>query len=230
MALSQYTVTVIQKIQLTRNVIELRFEKPTDFDYTAGQFIQVLFTRGEKNYVRSYSLSSIPTDDYLECCIKVLPEGVGSNYLNDLSIGDRITIRGPVGNFTTKHTANSPLFCIATGVGIAPIMSIITHELRSTNNTRRAHVLFGVRSETDIFWLERLETMKRDYSHFSYTLTLSQPSTTWDATAGRVTNHLSAINTEQDFFVCGSLEMVKDVRRILQEQQVAPHQIHAEIF
>ncbi len=230
MALSQYTVAVIQKIQLTHNVIELRFEKPTDFEYVAGQFIQVLFTREEKNYVRSYSLSSIPTDDFLECCIKVLPGGVGSNYLNDLNIGDRITIRGPVGNFTTKHATTNPLFCVATGVGIAPIMSIISHELRSTNNTRPVHILFGVRSETDIFWLERLETMKRDYPHFSYTLTLSQPSTTWDATTGRVTNHLSTINAEQHFFVCGSLEMVKDVRQTLQEQRVAPQHIHVEIF
>ena len=100
----------------------------------------------------------------------------------------------------------------------------------SKKNTNQIHCLFGVRREIDIFWIDRLETLARDYENFSYTLTLSQPTSTWDGKLGRVTDHLGKIDTRGQYFGCGNLEMIKDVRELLTAAEVPMKQIHFEIF
>jgi ferredoxin-NADP reductase len=230
---------VIEKTMLNENVVELRLAKPEGFSYVAGQFIQLVVSKNEPLVVsptgtepvirRSYSISSTPNDPYIELCIKYVPGGVGSTYVAQLSVGDSIQFLGPNGRFIARNPPES-LSCIATGVGLAPIMGLVTDELQHKKNTAPIELIFGVRQESDIFWLERLETLARDYANFSYTLTLSQPTPTWQSVRGRVTAHLPTEVAHKKFYLCGSQEMVKDVRTLLVSQGVEAKDIHFEIF
>ncbi len=220
---------VTEKILLTENVIEFHLKKPPSFVYTAGQFIQLHVPDGEKTVLRSYSLSSSPHDPDLELCVKIIPSGKASAYLGHVSPGDSLVFDGPQGRFT-HPTDPIPLVCIATGAGIAPIMSIVSDELAFKKNESPIELIFGVRSEADIFWLERLETLQRDYNNFHYTLTLSQPTPTWDSHRGRVTAHLPLQTTNKKFYICGSPQMIMDVRKILLERKADAKTIYFEAF
>jgi ferredoxin-NADP reductase len=223
------SATIESKTQLTADVIELRLSRPVDFDYSAGQFIQFLVSDAEPRVRRSYSLSSTPAHPYLELCIKLIPGGIGSTHIGNKSVGDTFDFIGPQGKFVVNTP--SSITCIATGVGLAPIMGIIEDELTNKKNTAPINLLFGVRNETDIFWLDRLETLARDYANFHYILTLSQPSSSWQSHHGRVTAHLPGVsNLEQQFYLCGSLDMVKDVKHHLTTIGVPAPNVHFEIF
>lgn len=224
-----HVLTLKEKVQLTKDVYELRFDKPARFEYGAGQFMQCIVPDGDSHCLRSYSLSSAPARDYLEFCVKMLPNGKASALFQAMQIGDTVECKGPSGRFTNP-SADMPLQFIATGVGLAPIAGILSDELEVKKNKQPMHLLFGVRHESDIFWLERLETLARDHENFSYTLTLSQPSEMWDAASGRVTAHLEACTIHASYFICGSAPMIKDVRAGLIEKKVNPSQIHFEIF
>lgn len=225
------TIQLIEKKLIAANLLELKFTKPDGFTFQAGQFVQFLVPNNGTATRRSYSVSSAPSDPYLEFCIKIFPDGIGSGFCDQLEAGGTIDILGPRGRFILANESR-PSFFIATGTGIAPIMSMIRDEIETKKTTRELKLLFGVRSENDLFWHDRLDVLKNKSDFFSYILTLSQPKPdgSWSGLKGRVTDHIIHHIVDHDFYLCGSAAMVKDVRELLIQNGTAPAQIHFEIF
>lgn len=226
-----YTVNILNKENLTGDVISLSVAKPKDFNYVAGQFTQFYIpdaSNEKKEVLRSYSIVSIPTDKDLKFCIKLVPNGKAGEYLKKIKTGEELKIGEALGRFVNMDTKNS-LYFIATGVGVAPIMSIIQNELINKKTMQPLFLFFGVRSEKDIFWADKLEELKEKYKNFNYKLTLSQPSSDWSGDKGRVTEHLPQ-KTEKtsQFFICGNMAMITDVTRFLEEHELPKANIHFE--
>ena len=118
--MQEYQTTVIKKQQLNSNVVELELSRPDGFTFQAGQYVgfQMEYT------ARSYSMVSTPDESTLRFCIKIIEDGIGSEYVNSLKVGDEVFISGPFGKFTMDNASSDVLF-VATGVGIAPIVSLI---------------------------------------------------------------------------------------------------------
>lgn len=231
MEIPKYLSKISEKTQLTRDIYEIRIEKPEGFSFFAGQFVQFVIPQEEKNLMRSYSISSIHTDPYIEFCIKFLENGRASNYLKHLNIGDSIEFQGPRGLFINQNHTTALSF-IATGTGMAPTLSLIRDELENQKNTNEVRLLFGVRSEDDIFWTEKFKNLKIQYPNFHYDITLSQPKIDggWAGLRGRVTEHILHHLINHTFFLCGNAAMVKDVREMLLKNEVDVKAIHFEIF
>jgi CDP-4-dehydro-6-deoxyglucose reductase len=137
--------------------------------------------------------------------------------------------RGPEGRFVCQETHYPHKVFIATGAGIAPIMSMISDRVTTTD---KIQLLFGVRAEEDIFWTERLQAWEKVSANFSFILTLSQPSSMWSGKTGRVVDYITSfVQTSLiEYYLCGSLDMVKDARVNLVGQGISTKNIHLEIF
>ncbi|PIR03042.1 MAG: hypothetical protein COV60_02385 [Candidatus Magasanikbacteria bacterium CG11_big_fil_rev_8_21_14_0_20_43_7] len=228
---TEFTATLSEKIEIAKDVLQLTFTKPEGFLYEAGQFVQFLIPQGEKALPRSYSLSSIPTDDHLEFCVKILDGGVASAHFQAMDIGDEMMFRGPRGRFVVHENEHDHHF-VATGVGLAPIMGMIRSLIESAGDHKPIRLIFGVRDEDDVFWIDRLEALKETSDLFEYHVTLSQPKPTggWKGLKGRVTDHLLHHLMKHRYYLCGSADMVKDVRSLLIEHGVEAKDVHFEIF
>lgn len=227
--MNEFQSNLIEKKYLTEDVLQIRLDKPQNFDFQAGQFIQVIAPHGEKYVFRSYSLSSTAKDNYLELCVKLYDTGIASKLFQISNPGDTISFRGPVGRFMV-HSTNSNLYFIATGVGLAPIIGMIKDELENKKNKNAIHLIFGVRFEKDIFWVDRLEELQKKYPNFSYSITISRPEETWTGVRGRVTEHLPIDTSDLHAFLCGNADMVKTVREMLTVRGTDTKNIHFEIF
>lgn len=229
-----YTAKILDTMMLTNDVINIQIEKPHGFDYKAGQFIQFHIPDPDKKdhqLLRAYSLCSLPSDPYLEFCIKLVENGRASNFFKSAKVGDTLTLDGPTGMFCLKDEVLSPLYFIATGVGLAPIMGLIRDALNAKKTVQPLKLLFGLRSEGDIFWLQRLDDFKQKYKNFDYQITLSQPSDNWHGLRERVTKHLpEEIQTGSEFFICGKIEMIDEVRKFLIDHGVMRGNIHFEVL
>ncbi len=215
---------------LTADMMELRLAKPEGFMFKPGQFIQLEIPELPGQVVlRSYSLASHPTDQEIALCIKIIPGGKGSTFASGLTPGVPVIFRGPEGRFVVSPEHHAVKTFVATGAGVAPIMSMIRDEIYKESN-ERIRLLFGLRYEQDIFWREQLEDLASRSSKFSFSITLSQPGTAWSGLRGRVTDHIREFDITGDWYLCGSLPMVKDVRAFLATAQVSTKQIHFEIF
>lgn len=219
-----HILPLLSKKPLTQNVFEIRFKKPDDYVFQPGQFASFLIPTIKGELLRSYSITSLPTAPYLEFCIKHVPEGEGSTALFHLKEGEEVRVSSPKGHFVYKNPKLTKNF-VATGVGIAPIMSI----LESLPKNEKADLLFGVGKKKDIFWHNRFEELKRSHPNLTIRITLSRPEAGWSGLVGRVTDHVM-INQESEYYLCGSPAMVKDVRSILIKGEVNTKNVHFEIF
>ncbi|OGH91868.1 MAG: hypothetical protein A2479_02190 [Candidatus Magasanikbacteria bacterium RIFOXYC2_FULL_39_8] len=226
-----YTSHVISKKYIAQDTLEIHLARPSDFVFQAGQFVQVIIEQDDRQFVRSYSLSSTPTDSDIELCIKLMPEGIGSNFFRSIEVENTIQIRGPYGRFIYPSSDGSCIF-VATGAGLAPIMSILRDILEHDKTIQSLYLLFGVRHMSDIFWHDRLEELHTKFPQFSYDITLSRPeSDTWNGFTGRVVDHLYKTPREaKNFFLCGNPSMVQDVRKLIIDRGTPQNQIYLEVF
>lgn len=227
--MQQFNTKLSQKKEIADHVLELHFEKPAGFDFAAGQFLQFLIPDGDKKTPRSYSIASTPTDADLIFCVKVLEDGLASTHFLNMNIGDEVEAKGPLGRFVCNDEATTHVF-VATGAGLAPIMGMIRDELENKNFANPIELFFGVRAEKDVFWKSELDDLAQKYANFSYKLCLSQPDGETDAQVGRVTAHLTNIDPLKHYYLCGSSQMVMEVRKMLTGGGVDGKQIHFEIF
>ncbi len=226
--MNQHISKILSKTQLTQDVIQILFEKPDDFDYRAGQYVQVFIPDQNAVVTRSYSLITAPHQDELGFCIKVLPDGVGSQFIDSLIVDQELEFRGPIGHFIVNQNADHHFF-IATGVGISPILGMVT-ELLNQNADANIYLLFGLRFEDDLFYAEQFDKLQDNHPNFTYNFTLSKPGDNWKGFHGRVTEHLDSDSVKSTHYICGSREMVIDTRKQLLELGVDGKNIKFEIF
>lgn len=228
--MQEYRTQVAKKTHLTAQTVELELEltEPKGMAFVPGQFVQ--FKVGE--VWRSYSITSLPERvPSLTFCIGLIPGGLGSAFIERLAQGDEVTVRGPSGVFVLDDFSRPACF-VATGVGVAPFLSIIPDAL-SRGYAQPLTLVFGVRSQADAFYFDRLGELERRYKNFQFVPTLSQPRGDWPGAVGRVTAYLEAAVgslSGRVFFICGGMAMVKDTRQLLLTLGCNPKDIKLELF
>ena len=227
-----YLAEVISKNQLTHKMWDLRIRlvEPFEMVFKAGQC--VAFHVNPKNK-RLYSIASVPAEkNELYFLIDISPQGLGSKMIVAMKPGDRFELSGPFGIFTVPETDKDLLF-IGTGSGLAPYVSIVP-DLKTNNFKNSIELWFGVRSESDLFCTDHLQMYATENPNFKYFVSLSQPSQEWKGYVGRITAHLASKSSEyftnKIVYICGSTQMIKDVRAILLEKGINARDIKVEIF
>ena len=153
--------TVERKIEETARTYSIGIRLPEWTRHKAGQHVDVRLT-AEDGYQaqRSYSIASPPEDELVWLTVEKLEDGEVSPYLTDeLRIGDRIELRGPIGGYfiweARKDENKPPLFLVAGGSGVVPLMAMIRHRARTGNQTP-AKLLYSARSEEEIIYRAEL--------------------------------------------------------------------------
>ncbi len=230
----EYTATLLARQQLTPNVFGFRFSRPPGFAFQAGQFIQFKIPQPDDFVWRSYSIASAPSADYLDFCVKIIPGGKASDFFLTLAVGSETSFIGPNGFFISTPTAEANKIFIGTGTGLAPLISILADRIPQKIAGEKYSLIFGVRTEQDLFWQDRLQALALESTQFSFATTLTQPQlqnqNIWSGLTGRVIGHIPVTSEPADYYLCGSLEMIKDVRTVLLYQKVPMKQIHFEIY
>ena len=121
----------------TAQALTIRFDTgKTDFQYRPGQIVNITIPINGQPVTRSYSLSSVPSDDAPSITVKKQEDGLMSGYI--CSKADRIAdweVDGPHGFFypgVQADKANS-IVLIAGGSGITPLYAQLKHFLHHTN-------------------------------------------------------------------------------------------------
>lgn len=229
--MQEYLTRVSEIKYLTQHVLELSVDLilPDTILFKAGQFMQ--FILGPQQF-RSYSIVSVPDHNRtLKFCVELVPGGAGSAFVKSLSVGSEVKMRGPLGVMTFDFFERDACF-IAGGVGIAPYASMIP-DMLSRGYSREAHLLFGVRNEENVFYFDRFNHLATMYQNFKFTPILSRPEMHWPGEVGRVTTYLDvAYERYRDrlFYICGGMDLVKDVRSLLLRKGHKPTDIKLEIF
>lgn len=220
-----FPVKIDSIIKLNANTLKLiiRFPPSITFKYLSGQYLNLSYF----NISRSYSIVN-STNNSIELIIKNYPDGEMSSYLfNSAKQNDMLRVKGPLGTFHLKETSKDHIYLIATGTGIAPFISFIESEINKNIITnKKITIVWGVRNEEDLYWKPYLNDLQ-------FIPTLSKPNNNWKGHIGYVQDTLSELNIDfenSDFYLCGSLNMIKELSNKLIENNVSETNIHTDAF
>jgi ferredoxin-NADP reductase len=182
-----------------------------------GQHVDVRLT-GEDGYQaqRSYSIASPPEAPNLMLTVERIDEGEVSPYLaNEVRPGDRFELRGPIGGYFVWNVAvGGPLFLVAGGSGIAPLMAMLRHRA-AAKSTLPAVLLYSSRTFEDIIYRDELDRLAAPSTGLTvvHTLTRRQPAG-WIGGARRIDREMLAgvgfpAAARARCFVCGPTSLVE---------------------
>ena len=220
----------------TTGTVKIRGKVTDDrpFEYKPGQFIAIQEdVPGVGLQSSPYCMFLPPTDDLtFEMLIRVFPEGPLADFLSSMQPGTPLHFRGPSGRSMLPKDEDSELVMLATGVGISPLHSLISH-LSEVGDPRPIRLYWGVRLVEDICLVEELDALVAAHPDFTYALSLSQPSPGWKGLKGRVTESVPPLLETlggKRFYLSGNGAMCEEMEIALSDMGVDRSFIRQERF
>ena len=210
--------------------------------HRAGQHVDLRLTAADGYSVeRSYSIASEPErSGEIDLTVERIADGEVSPFLHDVVVpGDRIEVRGPIGGYfvwqAAGATATEPLFLVAGGSGVVPLMAMLRH--RTTAGARNpARLLFSSRHLEEVIYREELDRLAAagDGLEVVHTLTRSQPAG-WTGFARRIDDPmidevLAPLGSSARCFICGPTALVEVAANALVSRGLPGDRVRTERF
>jgi len=176
----RYEATIVSTERITAKQAEaevrelvLDIDRP-DFPYKLGQSVGVLAPGspdfGQDHHFRLYSVADLPAIDEtgkprIKICVRrchYIDEysgerypGIASNYLCNLTAGDKLTLTGPYGlAFEVPEEKDANLILIGTGTGIAPFRAFVKHLYSEVSDWKgKIWLFYGARSGLELLYM-----------------------------------------------------------------------------
>ena len=233
--------TVMEVIPETPRAKTIVFDVPGWPGHRAGQHVDVRLT-AEDGYQaqRSYSIATEPSRSTLAITIERLDDGEVSPYLTDaLRVGDRIELRGPIGGYFVWEPSDvGPLFLVAGGSGVVPLMAMLRTRAVASAAIRAAipaTLLYSARSWEELIYRDELTRIADDSTaRIEYTLTRSQPPG-WTGFSRRIDSAMlaeiaPAPDSRPHIYVCGPTGLVESAAQLLVDLGHDAQRIKTERF
>ena len=238
-AINWQVATVTALHAETPRVKTISLNVPAWMAHRPGQHVDIRLT-AEDGYQaeRSYSIASAPTDQpQIDLTVERVLDGEVSPFLNDdVVLGDRFEVRGPIGGyFVWDAAAADPLLLVAGGSGIVPLMAIVRHRVRVASRAP-CTLLYSSRTPEDVIYATELDQLaaRDDGLRVVHTFTRVQPPG-WTGYARRIDmamigDVLETTGRMAQAFVCGPTPLVESAAEALVGLGLAPGQIKTERF
>ncbi len=207
------------------------------FPVLEGQSIGIvppgLDERGKPHHARQYSIASPRNGERagynnLSLTVKrVLQDyhgkpvrGVGSNYMCDLQVGDKVEVIGPFGaSFLMPNHPRSSIVMICTGTGSAPMRAMTEWRRRQRASGKfeggKLMLFFGARTQEELPYFGPLQNLPKDFIdiNFTFSRTPGQPKRyVQDALRERAADLVPLLQDPNTcFYVCGLKAMEEGV-------------------
>ncbi len=162
---TEFTVKSIGSV--AKETIEVVFTRPANFNFLAGQHIQVtlqtLAYSDHKGSSRVFSICSSPLDREV---ISIAFRNTGSGFkktLVEIPIGTKILIKGPSGFFTLPEKGKH--IFVAGGIGITPFMSMLGTALEKESRYDIS-LLYANRDQENASYLDDLKKLTTNSENF----------------------------------------------------------------
>ncbi|RDW91541.1 hypothetical protein BP5796_02706 [Coleophoma crateriformis] len=218
---------LIRRDTLSPNVYRLIFALPKSTDVLGlptGQHVAIRAEVNGKMISRSYTPTSNNTDlGRIELVIKVYPNGLITNYLASLKLGDLVEFRGPKGAMKYHRDLCKNLGMIAGGTGITPMYQLIRAICEDPKDTTKISLLYANQTEADILLREELDEFARKFPQkFSVWYVLNTAPPNWKYGQGFITKDamkakLAAPSPDTKVHLCGPPPMINAMKGALAE-------------
>ena len=193
-------------------------KKMDQYKFSSGQYATLIFLQKKMHFHHPFSFSNTPNRKNLRFTIKAA--GDFTSKIDNLKIGTRVWIDGPLGVFTLKKSINKKYLFIAGGIGITPILSI----LKSLKDKNSGILFYSNKTEEEINFKKEIFASGIKTNYFNTNL----------GKGNRIDIQkiadLCPDYKERDIYICGPIPMTLSLVRSLKVTGVPIEQIHFEKF
>ena len=134
-------------------------------------------------------MTSDEDQGYFDLLIKSYPTGNISKYVGQMTVGQKLKVRGPKGAMVYTPGLVRRFGMIAGGTGITPMLQIIRAINRGRprhggNDTTQVDLIFANVNEEDILLKDDLDKLAAEDSGFNVYYVLNNPPEKWDGGVG----------------------------------------------
>ena len=233
---------VTDTVSRTERIKELRLRPVGEpLRYWPGQYVMVGDERGG-HPPRPYSIANAPrSDGELVLLVSRAPDGNTSSWIHDqVTVGSRLTIAGPYGTFIGDPGTDTPVLCLASGSGLAPILALTDAALRR-GFRKPVTIVFSARTKDDVFDEGLMAWWTAKHRRFTSIVTYTgEPPDGADTGAARSTTLRGRIPTVLDsiaadlsghsVYVAGSPGFVDDCSAAAERLGVVAERLHVERY
>ena len=165
---------LVDRLVRTQKIVELRLRPVGQvMRYWPGQYV----TLGDERAgapARCYSIANAPRQDG-EVVLQITraEDGKTSQWAHDsIKLGDVVKLSGPYGTFIGDPAVDSPVLCMASGSGLAPILALTEAALRR-GYRKPVTLMFSARTEADLYDSGLLRFWETKHRNFTYKPTLT---------------------------------------------------------
>lgn len=245
-SVKKFASTVASIRDLTYDIKEVLFklDEPKAIEFVAGQYVQIVvppYGDIKESVQRAYSMSSRPMDDgQVELLVRLVPGGIATTWVHKfLKTGQKVELVGPFGDFQV-HDTPATMLCVAGGSGMAPFKSMF-YEMKEKNSFPEKEIwyFFGARTTRDMFYLDELRQLEKDWPRFHFVAALSEPKAdeAWQGDTGLITDVLDKYIKEKigkdkglEGYLCGSPGMINACIGVMTRNGVAERDIYFDKF
>ncbi|MFY7743644.1 MAG: 2Fe-2S iron-sulfur cluster-binding protein [Flavobacterium sp.] len=239
-----YKLAVKEIIRETPEAISVLFNVPSElkdnYQFTAGQYINLKLTLDGNEIRRAYSICSTPESGELKIAIKAIKNGYFSKFANEqLTAGKVLEVGTPEGKFTFEPDASRQknYAAFVAGSGITPVLSILQTVLEKEPNSTFVLVYGNKSSNETIFYNQlhdlQLKYIGRFFVHYVFSQQKAEEQLFGRIDKSVVNFVLKNKHKEKEFdkfYLCGPEEMINCVSDVLKENNVKEKDIKFELF
>lgn len=237
--MSKYNVKLIKREEIAEGTMAFFLEKPAGFQFKAGQHIEVTLIKPPESdaegNTRTLSIASSPQEKNLMVATR-MRDTAFKRVIKTLPEETELKIEGPFGSFFLHNDSSYEAIFLIGGIGITPIRSIIL----SAGYEKLAHHLFlfySNRRPEDAAFLNELQQAEKENPNFKLITTITEMEKSkekWSGETGYInkemlTKYLNDLS-HPIYYISGPPQMVKAMRKILNEAKVNDDDIRTEEF
>jgi benzoate/toluate 1,2-dioxygenase reductase subunit len=189
---------------VARDVVRLVLTASAPLDFLPGQYVRIAVP--ETGASRAYSMANRPGASELEFFVRLLPDGIMSNWLRQTARpGDQVGLVGPFGRFFLRPPAGKVVM-VAGGTGLAPMIAMLESMAAQGLSAGEVALLYGTNRQDELFGIDRVRALA---PHASIRLSVVQPESGWTGAPGFVTDLLADTAIDgADVYLCGPPAMI----------------------
>ena len=225
--------TVVEIIEETPNIktFRARFDDPAvmeSFSFLPGQVGQLgVFGIGES----TFAITSKPSEkDFIQ--FSVMRAGEVTKALHNLSEGDKVGIRAPMGcGFPVEAWKGKKILFVMGGIGSAALKATIEYTLEHRADYAGVSILYGATAPQNFTYQEDIKTWQ-ERPDIDLTLTIDRECDGWQCDVGLVPHVLERMNPDPANTIaitCGPPIMIKFVLQGLQKLQFTDEQTYTTL-
>lgn len=180
-----------------------------------GQHVSISAEINGKLVARSYTpISNNDDRGYFDLLIKTYEKGNISRHFAQLTIGDKIRVKGPKGQFNYSPGLVGQLSMIAGGTGITPMYQILRAVLSNPADKTKVSLIYANVNHDDILLRSELDKLAQSHAdQFTLYYVLNNPPATWSGGVGFVTkDHIKQFlpnpaHTDSKLLICGTCHL-----------------------